>query len=488
MRRSLDFQRNRISSCLRLFFGLLFILYLIGMSIGLALVAKDESEETAVEIVYAILPFILFTDFILRFTIQETPAQIIKPYILLPFSTKRVIDAFVLETLLSWGNLLWFAMLIPYCIMALHPLAQPLVSLQLIFVWWAIILANSQWYLICRTLIYRSWVWGILPVVYCALPFAPLFFFKDEQLNSFFDNIFQIASPLLNNGLLMFLAVLLVLFILIAFNRKLQWQSVSKEILKNSVSKEKVKTPSLSFLGRYGNAGLYLKLEILSILRNPAVRKRFIMSILISILFSLLCAFTDIYEGDSWNNFWCLYCFMIGSVTLITTVMQPEGNYIDMLMTHKQSILTMLHAKYIFNFVLLVIPFIILLPTVFTGKWPIFMVISFMVYTAGIQFFLMFQLAVYNKRTLSLTSSLSNKDGNNNSTWQIMITMLTFIIPMALVTILNIFAPEEVTYSILCLLSIIFIATERLWMKNIYKRMMARKYENLEGFHSTRQQ
>lgn len=112
---------------------------------------------------------------------------------------------------------------------------------------------------------------------------------------------------------------------------------------------------------------------------------------------------------------------------------------------------------------------------------------AFMLYTLGFQFFLMFQLAVFNKRTLSLTSSISNKDGSNNSSWQIIITMLTFIIPMALVSILNAFTSEEFSYTILSALGIIFIATERLWMKNIYRRMMARKYENLSGFHSTRQ-
>ena len=32
----------------------------------------------------------------------------------------------------------------------------------------------------------------------------------------------------------------------------------------------------------------------------------------------------------------------------------------------------------------------------------------------------------------------------------------------------------------------IFILTHRIWIKNIYTRMMARKFENLEGFRETR--
>ena len=82
MRRSLDFQRNRVSSCLRLVFGLLFVLYLVFMSILLALSANENGGKDAVKIITATLPLILFIDFILRFSMQETPAQIIRPYIL----------------------------------------------------------------------------------------------------------------------------------------------------------------------------------------------------------------------------------------------------------------------------------------------------------------------------------------------------------------------------------------------------------------------
>lgn len=486
MRRSLDFQRNRVSSCLRLVFGLLFVLYLVFMSILLALSANENGGKDAVEIITATLPLILFIDFILRFSMQETPAQIIRPYILLPLPTKRVADCYILETLLAWGNLTWFALLIPYCIMSLHPIDHPLLNLQVILFWWMAILANSQWYLICRTLIYRFWGFAILPVVYCTLLIAPLLFLENKQVASAVDSLLQLEETMVGNGL-MLAATALVMLALALINRNVQWHSATKEILKNSTPKEKVRTPALSFLGQYGQTGLYLRLEILSIVRNPGVRKRFINAILVTIVFSLICAFTDIYDGTMWANFWCLYCFMIGSVTLITTVMQPEGNYIDMLMTHKQSILKLLHAKYLFNAALLLLPLVILLPTILTGKWPFFMVMAFMLYTLGFQFFLMFQLAVFNKRTLSLTSSISNKDGSNNSSWQIIITMLTFIIPMALVSILNAFTSEEFSYTILSALGIIFIATERLWMKNIYRRMMARKYENLSGFHSTRQ-
>ena len=42
------------------------------------------------------------------------------------------------------------------------------------------------------------------------------------------------------------------------------------------------------------------------------------------------------------------------------------------------------------------------------------------------------------------------------------------------------------TYIFMCVLGLGFIVTSNLWLRNIYKRMMKRRYENIEGFHATR--
>jgi hypothetical protein len=41
-------------------------------------------------------------------------------------------------------------------------------------------------------------------------------------------------------------------------------------------------------------------------------------------------------------------------------------------------------------------------------------------------------------------------------------------------------------YWVLIIIGIIFTATEPYWMRNIYQRMMKRRYQNLDGFHTTR--
>ena len=148
--------------------------------------------------------------------------------------------------------------------------------------------------------------------------------------------MFQVAVT--SNYLPLYLVVALLLLVAMTMvNLKLQWLSLSQETFHSQSRETDFAMPSLSFLNRYGHMGMYLKLEIMSILRNPAIRKKYVYSVVITIVFSLVCAFTDIYNGSTWENFWCLYCFAISGITLISIGMQPEGNYIDLLMTATKS-------------------------------------------------------------------------------------------------------------------------------------------------------
>ena len=138
---------------------------------------------------------------------------------------------------------------------------------------------------------------------------------------------------------------------------------------------------------QYGEIGEYLKLEIKSIMRNKNPRKSFISATAIVLVFSLLISFTDVYNGKYQDNFWCIYNFVIYGAMMLVRIMCNEGNYIDALMVHRENILSLFHAKYLFFCLMLFFPFILMLPTVFTGKWSILMLISYGIFTAGFPIF-----------------------------------------------------------------------------------------------------
>ena len=114
------------------------------------------------------------------------------------------------------------------------------------------------------------------------------------------------------------------------------------------------------------------------------------------------------------------------------------------------------------------------------------MMLAYMSIAAGLVHFIIFQLAVYNKQTIPLQLKVTNGSNFENG-WQIVIEMLALCSPGIIVSTGFVLVGETLTYILMILLGLAFVIAHPFWIRNIYQRMMQRRYENLEGFHSTRQ-
>ena len=114
------------------------------------------------------------------------------------------------------------------------------------------------------------------------------------------------------------------------------------------------------------------------------------------------------------------------------------------------------------------------------------MLVAYAVFTAGFQYFILFQMAVYNKQTVPLNTKFISKSGMENNYYQVVVQMLAFFLPIVLISVLQLFLSDTVAYLIILLIGIVFVVTQPLWMRNIYNRMMQRKYVLMEGFRSSR--
>jgi hypothetical protein len=267
-------------------------------------------------------------------------------------------------------------------------------------------------------------------------------------------------------------------------NRHFQFKYVYEEISKKK-EKELKNVSQFAILNRFGIIGEYLKIEIKSNLRNKMMKQRCIMSLMLVIVFSSIIAYTTIYDNPMMINFWCLYCFSIYGITVLIKIMGQEGNYISLLMTQRENIIALLTAKYWFYCVVLVIPFLIMLPAVFEGKFTLLMLFAYMLLVAGLIHFIIFQLAVYNKQTLPLQQKVTGK-GNFENGIQIVIELAALFIPGLIVGLGYLTVGLTATYIFMCVLGLAFIVTYPLWIRNIYNRMMKRRYENIEGFLTTK--
>lgn len=474
-KRSPIFEQNKWAKGIAYFMAALFVFYLLlyGIIIGMA---ADGEAGTIITAMIVILPI----DFLLRFIFQTTPAMQAKPYIMLPISKYSVIECFLISSHISGFNFLWLGMFIPFSIIILCAGAEFWTTLMVLIMSELLIILNSQIYLFFRTLINRNVLWFLAALALYVIPYIPTIIVPKEKT---FEHTIDFIDKF--NTAWWLLPIILIFIAGVFFvNRHLQFKYVYEEISKKK-EKELKKVSQFAFFERFGIIGEYLKIELKSNIRNKTMKQRCIMSFCLVAMFSVLIAYTDIYDNPMMTNFWCLYCFAIFGMTTLIKIMGQEGNYIDLLMTQKENILALLKAKYWFYSAVLIVPFVIMLPAVFTGKFTILMLFAYMLLMAGFLHFIIFQLAVYNKQTLPLQQKVTGK-GNMENGMQIVIELFALFGPGIIIGVGYLLVGITATYIFMCVLGLAFIATHHLWLRNIYNRMMKRRYENIEGFHDTR--
>ena len=479
-KRNVMFEANQYGKL----FGYIFLgfmaIYMIGIGTFLGW-ASAKSHEPA--IILLLMPLFLILDFGSRFLAQQTPLMLVKPYLLMSFSRYRAIDCFLIDQLFSSSTLIYLTLFIPYFFINICGGTPFIAAVGMTLLLLMMVVVNSQWYLLVRTLVNQKVYYWILPALFYGCCILPFLLMSDKEIDKSVDHImdflcdygFSWMSVLLWAGLLV---------LLFSLNRWLQMHFIYDEISKQEKTKLK-HVSEFNLLNRFGQMGEYLKLEIKSTMRNKAIRGRFIQGICIIVMLSLLIAYTDIYDSPTMLNIWCLYCFVFfGAVNLIK-VMGPEGNYIDLLMVYRENILTLLRAKYYFYSAIVLIPFLLLLPAIISGKFSLMMILAYIFITIGPEYCLLFHMAIWNRQTLPLNEKITGRNQMENKL-QIFIELIVFFVPIILVSLLSALFGDVTAYTILTIIGLAFTLAMPIWMKAIYRRMMNHRYANLEGFHSSR--
>ena len=484
-RRSAAWEQNRSAKVLYYIVCVVVLLYLMFIAVMFSMIVNSSNHVAGYELMYAILPFVLLIDFFLRFAYQQTPTQLLKPYALLPLSRYSITDCFLLSSMLSGSNLMWMAMFVPFAIMSVLFSEGIVVAVGFLFGLYLFCVLNSQWYLLCRSLVNVSMWWWALPVAVYAAVFSPWYVGNDAGIVNLLETYTLLGEPFSFWSPSCYAILLGVMAVVYLANRHLQHRLIWTELGRTQKT-EKASSQTYSFLGRAGEVGEYLKLEVKSIQRNKNLRKAFVSGTVLIVVFSLLLSFTEVYDSRFFSNFWCVYCFAIYGSMVLSKIMCYEGNYIDCLMVRKEHIVTLLQAKYYFYSAMLLFPFLLMLPTVFTGKCTLLMLVAYGVFTAGAEYFLFFQMAIYNKQTMPLNTKFIGKGSMENNYMQVVVQLFIFVLPVFYVMMLQALFPDVVAYTVALLTGLAFILTHKLWIRNVYRRMMLRRYENMEGLRSSR--
>ena len=239
------------------------------------------------------------------------------------------------------------------------------------------------------------------------------------------------------------------------------------------------------FFERYGEVGEYMRLELKMLLRNRRCKGALRNIAIVVVAFSVALSFSSVYDGNFMTSFICVYNFAVFGMIILSQIMSFEGNYIDGLMSRKESIMSLLKAKYYTYSIGEIIPFILMIPAIIMNKLTLLGAFAWFFYTIGFIYFCFFQLAVYNKQTVPLNEKVASRQ--TNSAIQMVVNFAAFGVPLILYSLLNAFLGETITYIILLVVGLGFTLTSPLWIKNVYHRFMKRRYENMEGFRDSRQ-
>jgi len=95
-------------------------------------------------------------------------------------------------------------------------------------------------------------------------------------------------------------------------------------------------------------------------------------------------------------------------------------------------------------------------------------------------------MAVYNKQTVPLNTKFVSKSGVENNYYQVAVQLFAFFVPLVFISILQALLSDTAAYIIMMIIGLAFIVTHKIWLRNIYNRMMRRKYVLMEGYRSSR--
>lgn len=144
----------------------------------------------------------------------------------------------------------------------------------------------------------------------------------------------------------------------------------------------------------------------------------------------------------------------------------------------------LLRAKYVFNAFMTLLPAILLIPLMVSGKISVWMNIGYMLFTQGVVVPMLFQLAIYNNNTLPLNVKVTgSKQGN---TMQQIVSVVSLFVPIGVENLGRLALGPTWGYLPMIVLGLAGIVTMPLWLRSTYRRMMARRYVNMEGFRATR--
>ncbi|MBX7077508.1 MAG: hypothetical protein K1X33_09380 [Methanobacteriaceae archaeon] len=418
---------------------------------------------------------ILFqADLVVRLIFLKAPQLDIKPYFVLPIKKRTLSWLFFLKSFFNIFNLFWVLTIVPFLITSLndYPLKNSFLYLFAILIF---VFINNLLYLIIKMSsdFKNSYIFIVLIFTILAIS---VFYRSELKLASysftFFNKFLTQGAPYL---VLLLVAISVSLFFLtFKLIRKSIYNLHASEPLSGwwntdiIFNGKKITNEVLS----------YMVLEFKLLIRNKRTRANLLISFYITAL-----GFLSLFKTEQPKEIFILFFTLIVSNVIAIThgqfLISWESGYFDFLMVRPIQLKNYIKAKYyLFITFSLFLSVFILTPLFIYEKYDLLLLISAVIFNAGLTNFIIIIFSVFNSKKMDLSRGAVGNYQGTQSHHYISIAIMIFL-PVLFFILL----PNRIHLEILLsTLGLIFIIFHEKWILLTCNLLLRRKYINIENF------
>ena len=478
-RRSSVFRRsivvNVLLGILILYFSLLFIA--LG-TYGDKILLKLYPGQSPVESLNSFLLFYFLMDLFTRFLLQELPVMAVQPYLHLPIRKSQLIHYMLLRSVPSMFNLLMLLIFVPFMIKAV----VPAYGLGIALVWLAALLLLTFFNNFLLIYFKRQLSTNPKLTLLFGVTLAGLMLLDYWAVLSLRQVSATAFGQLLQQPWLVLVPIAMLAGAYWLNFRYLKAHLYPEEIAIRKVST--VESSDLLFLNRFGETGKLIGLELKLIWRHKRSKSILMLSAVFMFYGLLFYKNQDYLDGFARLIF--VGIFMTGMPMFNYGQFVPawQSSHFDALLTRPVSTYQFLKAKYWLFVPSVLVTFLLTLPYGFFGYKILLINLAASLFNIGINSFVMFYVAVMNKKRLDLSSgSAFNWQGVGTSSF--ILQLPVFLLPLLLYapfSFLGIPFWGIFTIGFTGLLGFVF---HRQLLSLVSTRFAAHKYEMAAGYRQS---
>lgn len=407
---------NIIMGLLILYFGAIFLV--LGFTLH-KLLGELVPGQTAVAVINGALLFYLLVDLFFRFLLQELPVLAVQPYLHLPIPKSKLIHFVLLKSVPSMFNLIFLLIFVPFMLSAVVPAYGVGAALAWLFAIIGFTFFNNF------LLIYFKRQLSTQPILTLLFGLALVGLMLLDYFNVFsLYTVSQVVfAAVLQYPVLAAVPVLLVAGAYLLNYLYLKAHTYPEELTVRQQTK--VEGKGLAFLGRFGELGKLVELELKLIWRHKRSKSLVTMSVFF-LFYGLI-----FYRNETYLDGFGILIFvgvMITGMPMFNYgqfVPSWQSGHFDAVLTRRISPYQFYAAKFWIFVPVATLAYLVTLPYGFFGYKIILINTAALLYNIGVNVFIIFFFSVYNTSRLDLSKgSAFNWQGVGASRFLMMVPMM----------------------------------------------------------------